>query len=398
MGVLAGCGGSTSETVTLKLWTISLKPKFNDYLGSVIADFEKENAGVKVEWEDMPMDAITQKLLTSISSGDVPDVVNLNTEYATKLAAKGALTNLDTELQKADKEQYFESLYKATAYKGGVYGLPWYTGTSVMFVNKDLFKEAGIELTKDNYPKTQKELHEMYKTIHQKTGKYGAAMIAGATMMEGEIVSEDGTKATFNNDKNKAALKEYKALFDQGVVPKEAITSDREPQFFSGGQAAVYTAGPAAINKIKTANAEIMNSVDVFPSVIGSRGYRTASTMNLVVPAKTKNKELAIKLAQHVTNAKNQLEFSKQANILPSTKESIKDEFFKKDDGTIEAKAKMESVAGLSEAQDFVLNGEVRQAIQVEMENYLLNDKDLDAMLKDCEKTVNEILARINKE
>jgi putative chitobiose transport system substrate-binding protein len=52
--------------------------------------------------------------------------------------------------------------------------------------------------------------------------------------------------------------------------------------------------------------------------------------MNFAVPAKTKNKEAAVALAEFVTNAENQLEFSKTAGtVLPATKESLKDDYFK---------------------------------------------------------------------
>ena len=50
--------------------------------------------------------------------------------------------------------------------------------------------------------------------------------------------------------------------------------------------------------------------------------------MNLVIPESTDVEAAAIKFATYVTNDANQLEFAKQANVLPSTVEAMKDSYF----------------------------------------------------------------------
>jgi putative chitobiose transport system substrate-binding protein len=51
--------------------------------------------------------------------------------------------------------------------------------------------------------------------------------------------------------------------------------------------------------------------------------------MNFVIPSASKKKEKAIKFAEFITNKENQLEFTKIANILPSIKSALDDNYFK---------------------------------------------------------------------
>ena len=183
--LLAACGGndntagtpspgSTGETgteagkpVTLEFWTIALQPTFNDYFNELIAKYESSHPGVKVEWKDYPYDAISQRLLTSTASGKSPDVVNLNTEFASQLGSKGALLNLNSYLTDEEAKSYFEGIYNSTVLDGKAYALPWYTGTEVLFMNTKLVKEAGLDPA--NPPQTREELVEWARQVHEKT-------------------------------------------------------------------------------------------------------------------------------------------------------------------------------------------------------------------------------------
>ena len=58
VGSLAGCGKKASEAGTdktkIEFWTIDLKANFEDYFKTMIANYEKENPDVEVNWTDIP--------------------------------------------------------------------------------------------------------------------------------------------------------------------------------------------------------------------------------------------------------------------------------------------------------------------------------------------------------
>ena len=101
VGSLTGCGNKASEAstskTTIEFWTIDLKANFEDYFKTMIANYEKENPNVEVNWTDIPYADMQSKLVAAVAGGTAPDVVNLNTQFALTLAGKGALVDLNKE-------------------------------------------------------------------------------------------------------------------------------------------------------------------------------------------------------------------------------------------------------------------------------------------------------------
>ncbi|WNR46127.1 ABC transporter substrate-binding protein [Paenibacillus roseipurpureus] len=387
------------EPVSLEFWTISLQPKFNDYFNKLIADYKVIHPNVSIDWKDFPYDALQSKLLTSVASGNTPDVVNLNTELGNQMGSKGALVDFNQYLKPEEKGLYFDGIFNSTVLNGKAYGLPWYTGLSLMFYNKKLVEKAGLD--PKNPPKTMDELISWATQIKAKTGASGWAEQVGAKFftLEGvPILSADKKKAAFNDAKGIAAVEAKVKLYKDGINPKEDANFDKQVQYYSSEQVAFQLSGSTFINRIKTAAPEIYANTLAAPIPTGKAGDRTSNTMNIAVPAKSKNVKEAVEFAKFVTNAKAQLDFSKAANTLPSTKDSAKDVFFTQTDGTLEAQAKLASVQGLDKATDALLGVEkaadVNKAVQKHLQNVFLNNADVKTELDAAAKEVNDLLAQ----
>ena len=79
----------------IEFWTFSMKPKFTPYFNAVVARYEAQNPGVKIEWIDFPWDVIQTKLVTRIVAGTPPALVSLNVPWADEYARDGLLTPVD---------------------------------------------------------------------------------------------------------------------------------------------------------------------------------------------------------------------------------------------------------------------------------------------------------------
>lgn len=414
VGLLAACGsdsssnkgaassgnndsGKPAEQVTVEFWTISLQPTFNDYFNKLIADYEAKNPNVKIDWKDYPYDAVLNKLMTNIAGGNAPDVVNLNTELANQMGTKDALVDFNQELTADQKAAYFQGIYSSTEMNGKAFALPWYTGLPVLFMNKDLVVKAG--LNPDNPPKTKQELNEWGRQIKEKTGAYGYIFTMEArTLLEENLpfLTEDYKKAAFNTPEVEAYVNENVQLLKDGVIPKDIINYDKQVQYFASEQVAMSLSSSPFINKIKTAAPDVYNKMLAVPSPVGKAGIRYSNTMNIVVPSATSHKKEAVDFAVFVTNAANQVEFSKIANTLPSTVESAKDPFFSENDGTLEGVAKTVSAVSLDKAEDFYIGVEsakdVNQTITKALQEIYLNGADVKKTLTTAESDVNKIL------
>ncbi|ATP40110.1 sugar ABC transporter substrate-binding protein [Solibacillus sp. R5-41] len=385
------------ENTSVEFWTISLQPTFNDYFNELIANYEKENPGVKIEWKDFPYDAIQNKLLTSIASKQAPDVVNLNTEFASQMASKGALTDFNKQLTEEQRSIYFDGIYNSTVVDNGAYALPWYTGIPVLYINTDLVEKAGLDIKAP--PQTKADLANWGKQIQEKTGSFGYVftMETRSILEEGFKVAEGG-KAAFNNDEVKAYIQSNIELIKAGVIPKGIPAFAQQVQQFGSEQVAMMISSSSFINQLKTASPDVYKKTIAVPAPLGKAGIRFTNSMNLVVPNASDNVEAATAFAHYVTNDANQLAFSKAANTLPSTKAAAKDEFFYKNDGTLEGQALTASVESLDKASDFYLGienaNDVNKAFNKRLQNIYINDQDLNTELDAAEKEINDILSR----
>ena len=125
------------------------------------ADFEKDNPGIKVKpiYSGSYQDSVT-KALTAVKSGEPPVTsILLSTDMYT-LIDEGAIQPFDDLIKTADDRAWLKSFYPGfmeNSQTGGkTWGIPFQRSTIVMFYNKDLFKDAGLDPNKP--PATWKEM------------------------------------------------------------------------------------------------------------------------------------------------------------------------------------------------------------------------------------------------
>ena len=114
------------------------------------ADFEKENPGIKVKpiYAGAYQEAIT-KALTAVKGGDPPTTaVLLSTDMFT-LIDEEAVTPIDDFIRTDDDKAWLKSFFPAfmlnSQTAGKTWGVPFQRSTIVLYWNKDLFKEAGLD-------------------------------------------------------------------------------------------------------------------------------------------------------------------------------------------------------------------------------------------------------------
>lgn len=390
-------GKKELEEGEIVFWTLSLSPTFDDYINGVISDFEDQNPGVKVKWQDLPYDQAEQQTLAAASAGNLADVINLNTDFLKKLGALGALQNMD-EAAADVKDKYFEGAWQAGTVNGTAYALPWYLSNGVLLYNTEILEKAGY----DKAPTTEEEAWAMSKDIYEKTGAYGntISLIHIDFPANGiPLVSEDGTKATFNTPEALERIKFFKEKYDEGLVPDEIVLGQANmPEWYAQEKLAWWGTGPQLFRQVKDLSPEVYEKSDAAPAILGSLGKSSMSAMNVAVSAKSKYPNAAVEFAKFITNDENQLEFCKIVAILPSTKEAASDEFFTQgaDSDDPAEKGKYFSALQLENAVDFFAPAEnvsqINKTLNEEFHKVLLENKDPQKALDDAEAKVNELL------
>ena len=126
-------------------------------------DFEKENPGIKVHpiYSGTYQDSIT-KALTAVKSNDAPAMsVLLSTDMYT-LIDEDAIVPWDPLIRTAEDRAWLQGFYPAfmeNSQTGGkTWGIPFQRSTIVLYYNKEMFKEAGLD--PNHAPETWKEMAE----------------------------------------------------------------------------------------------------------------------------------------------------------------------------------------------------------------------------------------------
>ena len=137
-------------------------------IDGLAADFEKQNPGIKVKpiYSGSYQDTIT-KALTAAKGGDAPTMaVILSTDMYT-LIDEGVVVPFDDLAKTAQDKAWMNSFYpgfmKNSQTGGKTWGIPFQRSTVVMYWNKDLFKQAGLDPNKP--PQNWGELVEMGRKL-----------------------------------------------------------------------------------------------------------------------------------------------------------------------------------------------------------------------------------------
>ncbi|NEQ45782.1 MAG: sugar ABC transporter substrate-binding protein [Leptolyngbya sp. SIOISBB] len=342
MSWLISCGNpsGTSETSAdgsqeVEFWTMQLQPDFTDYFNELIANFEAENPGITVRWVDVPWGDMQSKILTAVSAGTAPDVVNLNPDFASQLASKQAWLPLNDRIPAEDKSLYLDKIWQANTLNDESFGLPWYLTTRVTLYNTEIFEAAGLTEPPTNY----EELAAAAQQIREATGKYAffisfvpedaADVLQSFVQMGVPLVDEDGN-AAFNTPEGTAVFQYWTDLYQQELLPREVLTQGhrRAVELYQAGETAILASGAEFLSTIANNAPDIAAATASAPQISGDTAKKNVAVMNLVIPRSTDAPEAALKFALYVTNDENQLSFAKAANVLPSTTDALADSYF----------------------------------------------------------------------
>ncbi len=403
---LVFAGGAQEEPdgpEEITFWTIQLSPDFDDYIENLIADFEDQHGDVTIDWVDVPFGDIETRITTAAASGDMPDVVNLNPEYAQQLAEFGVLADMN-EYAADVKDDFYPGTWEASELDGVAFGLPWYITASIMFYNEELFEEAGLPVES---PETFEDALEVARTVHEETGAYGYMTILSEQFIMEELekmgirlFNEDYSEARFASDEVLEMVDVYASLIDDGVMPRDSLTegTGEAIQLYSSGELAMFQGGTTHSRMIEDNSQEIYEATGVGPQPISEGGKSNMAVMNIGVAEDSPHRDTAIEFAKFVTNMENQMAFAEESGTtIPPNRGATDDAFFQaSDDDSANTLARVESALQIPEGEIIfrpISNwGEIRDAFIEAFGQAVAGDGDPETLLQDAEDTANNYL------
>lgn len=373
-------------------WTLQMND-FTPYMTDIIAKFEYENPDIKIKWIDVPFSEGEKRTLAAILSNNPPSLVNLNPDFSSVLAQKGALE----EIMPEQLEPFNKSLLKSLEVNGKMYAIPWYATSAVTIYNKALLEKAGFKIP----PTTYEAMGKYALDVKAKTGAY----IFMPTITENDTMLKILNKYDINTP---YALKThdsieifdfYKQLYKDDLIPKESINQTHRESLekYMSEYIVSIQAGANFLNLIKENAPNVYKKTDVSTQLVGSEGQYDFSLMNFVIPKRAKNKEAALKFALYLTNEENQLRLAKLTNVLATNENALKNEYCQKyDKNDVLAKARVISAQQLNKVEPVLrqqksqkeINNVINTATQLILVDNVDTKKVLDSASKKWSKLI----------
>jgi len=163
----------SNEPITIEFWThedASRQALEEQY----IAEFEATHPNVKINRSVYSSTKIPEIVLTAFAAGQGPDIFNLQISHEYSYIVNGLVAPIDYKaigFENAEKfkAHYMDGILDPVTYDGKIYGMPLEITNWVIYLDKNVFRDAGLDPDKD-YPKTWEEMVELAPKIIKRDG------------------------------------------------------------------------------------------------------------------------------------------------------------------------------------------------------------------------------------
>jgi multiple sugar transport system substrate-binding protein len=325
-GASSGADGSTTinsgkATGDLTVWAMGNE---GDQLGDFVKGFEQENPDVKLKVTAIPWASAHDKIQTAIAAGNGPDVIQMGTTWMADFA--NAFSKVPENFDLTD---FSQGPLAAGKVSGVQLGVPWYVDSHVLYYRTDIAAKAGWKTA----PKTLGELKRMATDVKKVEGVKNGLFIAssGADTWQGtlwayysqgvKLMDASGDKWTLDTPEMKKATAYIDAFFKNDIT---STTLDATPglpitQFISG-ETPIMTGGPTAISQIAEQGTNVPYATAMIPKGTSSTSF--VGGADFVVLKDSKNKQAAWKFIRWMIEPNTQVNWFKQASVLPSSQKA----------------------------------------------------------------------------
>ncbi len=283
------------------------------------ADFERENPGIKVKpvYTGTYQESIV-KALTAHKSGQPPTTAILLSTDMFTLIDEDAIVPFNELAAGADDQAWMKSFYPAfmanSQTAGKTWGIPFQRSTIVLYWNKELFKEAGLDPNKP--PASWQEMLEYAQKLTRRdaagnTTQYGVQipssgfpywLFQGLTTPNGvELMNAAGTETYFDKPEVIEALAYWVDLGRKHkVMPTGVIEWGTTPKDFFEKKIAMMWTTTGNLTNVRN-NAKFDFGVAMLPQA-KRRGSPTGGGNFYVFKKATRDQQVAaVKLAKFMT-------------------------------------------------------------------------------------------------
>ena len=392
-------------------WDVAQANSFT-IIDKAIAKFEHAHPGVKVHYySGIRKDDYSEWFSRKLLAGEEPDIfMVLGTDF-NQFASMGVMKNLETFIEEDtdfEPEKYFTSAFVSGQYESVQYALPYETVPTLMFVNKTLLTQEGIDMPEENW--TWEDFYEICKKVTRDTdgdgvpdqfGSYNYDWMDALCSNGGGVFNKKGTEAALTDSRVVEAVKYVRSIND--LYGGEKLTQED----FNGGRVAFMPLTFAEYRTYKTYPYKIRKYAnfqwDCVTMPAGEQGGNISQVDSLLmgISANTKEEKLAwefLKLLTYDEESQMNIFYDSQgASVLKEVTESqqmeqVVQEDMEEGDTVINGKLLGRVIEGGHVEPQFKKYEQAMSLTDSEINKILEEEKDVDSNLKILQRTINGYL------
>ena len=392
-------------------WDVAQANSFT-IIDKAIAKFEHVHPGVKVHYySGIRKDDYSEWFSRKLLAGEEPDIfMVLGTDF-NQFASMGVMKNLETFIEEDadfEPEKYFTSAFVSGQYESVQYALPYETVPTLMFVNKTLLTQEGIDMPEENW--TWEDFYEICKKVTRDTdgdgvpdqfGSYNYDWMDALCSNGGGVFNKKGTEAALTDSRVVEAVKYVRSIND--LYGGEKLTQED----FNGGRVAFMPLTFAEYRTYKTYPYKIRKYAnfqwDCVTMPAGEQGGNISQVDSLLmgISANTKEEKLAwefLKLLTYDEESQMNIFYDSQgASVLKEVTESqqmeqVVQEDMEEGDTVINGKLLGRVIEEGHVEPQFKKYEQAMSLTDSEINKILEEEKDVDSNLKILQRTINGYL------
>lgn len=309
---LAGCAsggsGAPEEGAEIRVWLVGTDTpdEAREYL---VETFEKEHPDSTLVIEEQSWDGLVDRLTTSLSGSDSPDVVEVGNTQASAFTSAGAFLDLTEYYDELGGDDLLPGFVEAGSYDDKFYAAPLYSGARLVFYKKDALAASGLAVptTLDEY------IANGEKLAADNPGKSGIwwpgqdwyNALPYIWENGGEVAVPDGEEwdAQLSSDESIAGLQQVQQVMtNASLAPKDGNETSPEVGFCDGTTLQLSAPSWVKWSILAPADAEAPGCPDqeanlgvyALPGMDGGAAQVFAGGSNIGVSAKSAHPELAV--------------------------------------------------------------------------------------------------------
>jgi multiple sugar transport system substrate-binding protein len=325
---LSAAGGLAASLIgaTRARAASSLQVVFNawpdEQIQPLFAGFEAANPELKAARQSIPSDELLQTLEQRLGARTAePDLYSCPSEFTASYAARGHALALDDVL---DTKRFEKAALDAARFRRKLYSAPFASSCQVLFYNRSLFRDAGIEPPAPDVTKRwtwEQAVAAGRQFADPAKGRWGIVfeqpvrpyqMLPFGESLGGAAMSAVGLQATGHIDGPEfvEGFAFLQRMYTEWKITPTGVADDKATvELFGTGHAAMFVGGTWNFEAFPQTYKDLEWGVAPHPYFAKGKPATPTGSWHIAVNPRTRNHDAAVRFVHYMTSDEAQIEW-----------------------------------------------------------------------------------------